>query len=196
MKAISLSSVLVYLCIAKAFPFLSEGPTVLDNQDGIDLNLQDLRLVEMEGQPAVWMTELEKVWCIYYLYRLTCLLNASRSSRRRGMASITLTCKYRLDLGNFDDFDSRLQQHGHTGPWFLREREGSEQAYVCGLTVGCQQRTQNSCHLASCPQSPNKTEIVRPILNILSEEGPRQNLAKFTSFRTRCEYHPLHSLRS
>jgi hypothetical protein len=61
MKAISLSSVLVYLCIAHAFPLLPEGQTILDDQDGIVLDLQDMRLVEMEGQPAVWMTELEKV---------------------------------------------------------------------------------------------------------------------------------------
>ena len=61
MKAISLSSVLVYLCIANASPFLSEGQMVLDDQDGVDLDLHELRLVEMEGQPAVWMTELEKV---------------------------------------------------------------------------------------------------------------------------------------
>ncbi|KAG9099759.1 Leucine aminopeptidase 1 [Ceratobasidium sp. UAMH 11750] len=33
--------------------------------------------------------------------------------------------------------------------------------------------------------SPNATELVKPVLKTLSSDGPRSNLEKFTSFRTR-----------
>ncbi|KAF9452038.1 peptidase [Macrolepiota fuliginosa MF-IS2] len=38
---------------------------------------------------------------------------------------------------------------------------------------------------ASYPSSPRATERVRPILKTLSTQGPRENLEKFSSFRTR-----------
>lgn len=46
-------------------------------------------------------------------------------------------------------------------------------------------------YTASFP-SPNATEKVEPVLKTLSTEGPKQNLEKFSSFRTRCI--PLHIL--
>ncbi|KXN86341.1 Leucine aminopeptidase 1 [Leucoagaricus sp. SymC.cos] len=42
----------------------------------------------------------------------------------------------------------------------------------------------NSLMLAAYP-TPNATERVRPILKTLSTQGPRENLARFSSFRTR-----------
>jgi hypothetical protein len=36
--------------------------------------------------------------------------------------------------------------------------------------------------------SPNATELVKPVLKTLSTGGPKANLEKFTSFRTRCTY--------
>lgn len=39
--------------------------------------------------------------------------------------------------------------------------------------------------------SPNATEIVKPIIKTLSSDGPKENLAKFSSFRTRCKCYSL-----
>ncbi|EIN10354.1 peptidase [Punctularia strigosozonata HHB-11173 SS5] len=37
----------------------------------------------------------------------------------------------------------------------------------------------------SFPTSPNASELVKPVLKTLSTDGPKKNLAKFSSFRTR-----------
>lgn len=42
---------------------------------------------------------------------------------------------------------------------------------------------------------PNATEIVKPILKNLSITGPEENLKKFSSFRTRCQYLPTPFMR-
>ena len=92
MKAVSLTLILAYLSVGNALASPVSGQTVLGDEDGIDLDLQDMRLVEMEGQPPVWMTELEKVW----RYPPNCIplvvLNLTHSSRPRWMESISLTC--------------------------------------------------------------------------------------------------------
>jgi leucyl aminopeptidase len=62
MKAVSLTLILAYLSVGNALPRPFSRQEVLGVEDGINLDLQDMRLVEMEGQPPVWMTELEKVW--------------------------------------------------------------------------------------------------------------------------------------
>jgi bacterial leucyl aminopeptidase len=60
---------LSFVCVALAIPFFSSGdggqlPFSLEeytNYPGFDMDLQELRLIQLEGQDPVWMTELEKV---------------------------------------------------------------------------------------------------------------------------------------
>jgi len=65
----SVYAVLSFVCVALAIPFFSTGdnvqvPVVLEehtNFPGFDLDLNELRLVQLEGQDPVWMTELDKI---------------------------------------------------------------------------------------------------------------------------------------
>lgn len=63
---------LSFVCVALAIPFFSTGdnvqlPLSMESLDeyasypGFDLDLNQLRLVQLEGQDPVWMTELQKV---------------------------------------------------------------------------------------------------------------------------------------
>jgi bacterial leucyl aminopeptidase len=60
---------LSFVCVALAIPFFSvldngQIPVALEsysNHPDFDLDLNELRLVQLEGQDPVWMTELDKV---------------------------------------------------------------------------------------------------------------------------------------
>ncbi|KAJ2916509.1 hypothetical protein MD484_g3917, partial [Candolleomyces efflorescens] len=126
----SFGALLALLTLAIAGPvaqysreqFPMELPT---SHPGYSLDLGEMRLVELEGQAPMWVSELDKIHL-----------------KAKGVSFLDVTDTQ--DLG-------RLQRL----------------------------RTQ-----ASYP-SPNATEKVKPILETLSTEGPKENLEKFTSFRTR-----------
>ncbi|TCD71301.1 Leucine aminopeptidase 1 [Steccherinum ochraceum] len=94
---------------------------------GFDINLNELRLVQLEGQEPVWMSELEKI-----------------NLKAQGVHFFDVT------------------ETPHLG---------------------------SSAHLRSAfkPVYPalNHSDVIRPVLKTLSTEGPKENLEKFTSFRTR-----------
>lgn len=86
---------LSFVCVALAIPFFSAGdngqlPLALESLDkqasypGFDLDLNQLRLVQLEGKEPVWMTELEKVRpilsCNAQLLTDCTLLDSSESS--------------------------------------------------------------------------------------------------------------------
>jgi len=98
-----------------------------DGYPGFDLDLNAQRLVQMEGQAPVWMTELKKI-----------------QTKAEGVKFFDITDAQ--DLGSSAHL--RLQRK------------------------------------SSFP-SPNATEKVKPILKTLSTKGPKENLQKFSSFRTR-----------
>jgi bacterial leucyl aminopeptidase len=41
--------------------YIGDEQITLNSHTGFNLNLNDMRLVELEGQAPVWMSELEKV---------------------------------------------------------------------------------------------------------------------------------------
>jgi len=123
--ALSLASASVY-----AGPVDQQIPFGVDSEyshpDFPNFDLSALRLIEFEGQPPVFWTELEKI-----------------QAKARGIKFLDIT-----DTRDLGTKVPRLQVK------------------------------------ASFP-SPNATEKVKPIIKKLSTKGPEENLAKFTSFRTR-----------
>ncbi|KAJ7638664.1 peptidase [Roridomyces roridus] len=117
---------LALACVATASP-VDQTPFGLDYThpgfEGFDLAAQ--RLVQIQGQEPIWMTELEKI-----------------QAKARGIKFFDITDTQ--DLGTV----ARLQVQ------------------------------------ASFP-TPNATEKVKPILEILSTKGPEENLRKFSGFTTR-----------
>jgi len=112
--------------LGKANPvgFAQEDQTPL----GYDLDLNSLRLVQLEGKDPVWMTEIEKI---------------------------------QVKAQGFNFFDiTEAQELGSLA--HLRPKVESP-----------------------FPTKPNATKTVIPILKTLSVEGPKENLKKFSSFRTR-----------
>jgi len=134
MKYLALLS-LVSLATATPLSLLSSNEQVpfsnlvehMTSYPGFDLDLNAQRLVQLEGQEPIWMTELEKI-----------------QAKAQGIKFFDIT-------------------------------DAQELGFTAGL------RLQNK---ATFP-SPNATEKVFPVLDTLSTEGPRENLEKFTSFRTR-----------
>ncbi|KIY49546.1 peptidase [Fistulina hepatica ATCC 64428] len=130
MKASIWSVILAYAAAALAVPVEQaawKAPASGEQYPGFSLDLSAQRLVQIEGQPPVWMSELEKI-----------------NAKAQGVKFFDIT--ETQDLGSF--------------PKTLE------------------------------PQlfpSPNST-LVKPVLKTLSTKGPRENLKKFTSFRTRCMY--------
>ncbi|KAF8897351.1 peptidase [Infundibulicybe gibba] len=131
----SFSILVAFACLAVANPLSSrdqaQSPLGVDGHltdyPGYNLDLNAQRLVQMDGQPPVWMTELEKI-----------------QAKAQGLKFFDIT--EAQDLGSFAHL--RIQ----TKPSF---------------------------------PSPNATHKVLPILKTLSTDGPKENLEKFTSFRTR-----------
>jgi leucyl aminopeptidase len=75
----SFSALLALACLAVARPLSSHdgGQVVLGdfeehdvNYPGFDLDLTSRRLIQMDGQAPVWMTELEKVWSACHTYNI------------------------------------------------------------------------------------------------------------------------------
>jgi len=64
MKSLSAQLILACLGVATAWPSFSPEQTVLGDYDGFSLDLAARRLVQMEGQAPVWMTELQKVFAL------------------------------------------------------------------------------------------------------------------------------------
>lgn len=64
MKSFSLLIALVSLVSATPLLYNDQLPLNAEatTYPGFDLDLNALRLVQMDGQAPVWMTELEKVW--------------------------------------------------------------------------------------------------------------------------------------
>lgn len=127
-------------CLALAIPFYSSERPNSDSQvqlkfaaedyatyPGYDLDLNELRLVQLEGRDPVWMTEYEKI-----------------QAKAQGLNFFDITDAQ--DLGNPDE--SLTTQDVVFGP----------------LT------------------HHNK---VKKVISTLSVKGPKANLEKFTSFRTR-----------
>jgi leucyl aminopeptidase len=128
----SFASLLCFVTLIVATPVTQNEKQVTFNAQtatypGFDLDLNALRLVEMEGQAPVWMTELDKI-----------------NAKAQGLKFFDITDTPDLGFSS----QSRLQTK-FTFP------------------------------------KPNATEIVEPILKKLSTEGPKKNLGKFSSFRTR-----------
>ncbi|GLB33621.1 putative peptidase [Lyophyllum shimeji] len=127
----SFTVLLSLACIATATPLFEEqaplGTGRMTSYPGFTLDLNARRLVEIENQAPVWVSELEKI-----------------QMKAHGLKFFDITDTQ--DLGS--------------------------SAHL---------RLQNK---PSFP-SPNATEKVRPILRTLSTKGPRENLKKFSSFRTR-----------
>ncbi|RDB22640.1 Leucine aminopeptidase 1 [Hypsizygus marmoreus] len=125
----SFSVLLSFAVIAAASPLSAEqaplGAGLMTSYPGFSLDLNALRLVQIEGQAPAWMTELEKI-----------------QAKAQGIKFFDIT--ETQDLGA----SARLQ----TKPSF---------------------------------PSLNATKKVRPILKTLSTKGPKENLKKFSSFRTR-----------
>ncbi|EAU84252.1 peptidase [Coprinopsis cinerea okayama7 len=128
----SLGALLSLVSLVLATPVLQFGGDVEQHvlglpteYPGYTLDLNEMRLVELEGQSPKWVSELEKI-------RL----------KANGINFLDITDTQ--DLGTFPKLKSAV----------------------------------------SYPK-PNATEKVRPILKSLSTEGPKANLEKFTSFRTR-----------
>ncbi|GAW01891.1 peptidase [Lentinula edodes] len=96
-------------------------------QSGFDLDLNALRLIQLEGRAPEWVTEGRKI-----------------ELKALGFKFFDIT--ENQDLGN-------------------------------GI--------QSPTRVKSSFPSPNATEKVTPILKTLSTQGPKENLEKFTSFRTR-----------
>ncbi|KZP30643.1 peptidase [Athelia psychrophila] len=134
MKYLALLS-LVSLATATPLAFISNNEQVpfsnleehITSYPGFDLDLSAERLVQLEGQEPVWMTELEKI-----------------QIKAQGVKFFDIT-------------------------------EAQELGFTAHL------RLQNKVTFPS----PNATEKVFPVLKTLSTAGPRENLEKFTSFRTR-----------
>ncbi|KAF8165145.1 peptidase [Crassisporium funariophilum] len=129
MKSFAILISLVSLVAATPLTYSNNDQAPLSPEEttypGFDLDLNALRLVHLEGQNPVWMTELEKI-----------------RAKAQGLKFFDIT--EAQDLGS-------------------------------------------SAHLrvkTSFP-TPNATETVKPILKTLSVEGPKANLEKFSSFRTR-----------
>ncbi|TFY79639.1 hypothetical protein EWM64_g4378 [Hericium alpestre] len=135
MKCMKSLAVLVsFACAVSAIPAQTrltvQDAVLLDNQqatpDGFDVDLAALRLVQIEGQSPVWMTELEKI-----------------HAKAQGIKFFDITESQ--DLGSA----------AHLRPQF------------------------------NFFPAPNATEQVKGVISTLSTEGPKANLEKFTSFRTR-----------
>ncbi|KAJ7276247.1 peptidase [Mycena haematopus] len=129
-----LLSLVALACVTNAAPATDDQapftvdykrPTVDYKHPGFDWDLSAQRLVQIQGQPPVWMSELEKI-----------------QAKARGIKFFDITDT--PDLGTAPRIQAK----------------------------------------AAFP-SPNATEKVKPILRMLSTEGPRKNLQHFTSFRTR-----------
>ncbi|KAI0066049.1 peptidase [Artomyces pyxidatus] len=97
-----------------------------EQQEGYDLDLQSLRLVQMEDKPPVWMTELEKI-----------------EAKAQGIKFFDIT--ETQDLGS----KAHLRPMTKAFPVLKSNKE------------------------------------VKSVLKNLSTTGPKENLQKFTSFRTR-----------
>lgn len=131
MKSLSILLSLISLVVAtplsyssqEQLPFNADGATY----PGFNLDLTALRLVEMEGQAPVWVTELEKI-------------------------------KLKAEGINFFDITEAQDLSSSA-------RSSLQTNYVF--------------------HAPNATERVKPILKTLSTKGPKENLEKFSSFRTR-----------
>ncbi|KAJ3859308.1 peptidase [Lentinula novae-zelandiae] len=104
-------------------------------QSGFDLDLNALRLIQLEGRAPEWVTE-------------------GRKAGHPPWSNIELKA-----LG-FKFFDITENQDLGNG-------------------------IQSPTRVKSSFPSPNATEKVTPILKTLSTQGPKENLEKFTSFRTR-----------
>jgi len=125
-------------CLALAIPFYSsESPngqaqlqfSVEDyaNYPGYDLNLNELRLVQLEGREPVWMTEYEKI-----------------QAKAEGLNFFDIT-----DAEGLEDSNENLSaQNAVFGPLAHQNK-------------------------------------VKSVISTLSVDGPKANLKKFTSFRTR-----------
>lgn len=81
----SLFGFVVLACAVVALP--SQSPLTVNEvlnldsfTDGFDLDLNSLRLVQMEGQSPVWMTELEKVTFHFVFSRGVSYLRITRST--------------------------------------------------------------------------------------------------------------------
>jgi len=120
-------SLLSLVSLALASPFDGTGQLPLSVQEGFDLDLNALRLIQLEGQVPEWVTEYRKI-----------------ELKALGFKFFDITDT--KDLGTIIQSPARVK--------------------------------------SSFP-SPNATEKVTPILDILSTKGPKENLEKFTSFRTR-----------
>ncbi|KAF4610436.1 hypothetical protein D9613_006927 [Agrocybe pediades] len=127
----SFAILLSFVSLISATPLAYDHQSPLSSQitsyPGFDYDLNALRLVQLEGQEPVWMTELEKI-----------------NIKAQGVKFFDIT-----------------------------------DAQDLGLTASLRLNSKKSF------PKPNATEIVEPILRTLSTDGPKENLKKFSSFRTR-----------
>lgn len=95
---------LSFVAVALAIPFFSAGhngqlPLAVEDfadYPGFDLDLNALRLVQLEGQDPVWMTELEKVGTHFERssFELNCLVDPSESPRLQVLRHVHKTLLY------------------------------------------------------------------------------------------------------
>ncbi|KAF5369908.1 hypothetical protein D9758_001231 [Tetrapyrgos nigripes] len=124
-----LLSILPFVALAIAGPLDFSGQAPLAVEDSFDLDLNERRLIQLEGHDPLWMSERDKA-------------------------------RINLKAQGIKFFDITDTQELH-------------------FTASPAMNTQRTY------PAPNSTEKVRPILKTLSSDGPKKNLEKFTSFRTR-----------
>lgn len=95
----SLTILTAFIAIAVASPVVlndgvSQLPFTLEDTSypGFDLDLTAQRLVQVESQPPIWMSELEKVSCHMNAVQ-TFVTESPLRSRRKLRASSSLTCE-------------------------------------------------------------------------------------------------------
>ncbi|KAF8665730.1 hypothetical protein AX16_000178 [Volvariella volvacea WC 439] len=129
----SLSILIPFVALALASPIVLDGGSAQApitsggvTYPGFSLDLNAKRLVQFEGKPPVWITELEKI-----------------QAKASGLKFFDIT-----DTQDIDSFTPSEPRNFIFPP-------------------------------------PSATARVKEVLKELSEEGPRENLQKFSSFRTR-----------
>jgi len=142
-----------------------EGKLLPLSWPGIDLDLDERRLVQLEGaESPIWMTELDKVSLI--LCPLRCITCSQLSSRfwpkLLAGSSSTCRCLFR-HVFLCAQCDPRTED-----PTSLVE-------------------SFRPLQTSKAFPKPNATAAVSDVISILSTDGPQRDLATFTSFRTRCE---------
>ncbi len=161
------------------------GGDVLPTQyPGFDLDLNELRLVQLEGhEDPVVMTELEKVYTPSTCIRLRVSAVCRHSDSGQGSGHQVLRCVSLPPVFS----EARLIRPARTETLDLGSRAQFRTATKRVLPVARSRPCADWRSSASYPK-PSHNESVRSVIGSLEIQNLRDGLEKFTSFRTRCEY--------